>query len=151
MVSLNSSIHLEMLGHSRLARTLPAQIFKAIRNEFRAGGIYGLEWGDPDLWDPLKFVRDRYVLPSVKSDQIAVEIGPGGGRWTRYILGFKKLYVVDYHAELLRELRKNFSRYPQIAFIKNHGADFPSIDPGSIDFVFSFGAFVHLDLDIIEA
>lgn len=151
MVSLNSPIHLQMLRDSWLAKTLPARIFKAIRNELRAGGVYGLEWGDPDVWHPLKFVRDRYVLPYVKSDQLAVEIGPGGGRWTRYLLGFKKLYVVDYHAELLRELRKNFSRYPQIAFIQNHGTDFPGIEPGSIDFVFSFGTFVHLDLDIIEA
>lgn len=112
--------------------------------------IYGLQWGDPEIVDPLKFVRDRYVLPYVNSGQHAVEIGPGGGRWTRYLLGFGKLYVVDYHTELLDELKKNFNE-SKMTFIKNNGTDFPNIGEKSIDYLFSFGTFVHLDTDLIDA
>jgi ubiquinone/menaquinone biosynthesis C-methylase UbiE len=75
--------------------------------------------------------------------------GRGGGRWTRYLLDFKKLYVVDYHAELLAELKKNFCK-PGMEFIKNNGTDFPEIAEHSIDCLFSFGVFVHLDAPIIE-
>ncbi len=35
-------------------------------------------------------------------------------------------------------------------FIKNNGADFPGIAERSIDYLFSFGTFVHLDAPIIE-
>jgi len=64
--------------------------------------------GRPGRLAPLKFVRDTYVLPYVKPDHTAVEIGPGGGRWTRYLLGFKSIYAVDYHDEVLREFAKTF-------------------------------------------
>jgi cyclopropane fatty-acyl-phospholipid synthase-like methyltransferase len=112
---------------------------------------YGIDdWGDPDRAEPLVFIRDRYLLPFVKPDQTGLEIGPGGGRWTRYLLPFRKLYVVEYHGELLKQLRKNF-KAPNIAFIQNNGSDFPGVPEQSIDFLFSFGVFVHLDLSIIKA
>ncbi|MGB1249841.1 MAG: class I SAM-dependent methyltransferase [Candidatus Promineifilaceae bacterium] len=102
------------------------------------------------MFEPLVFVRDRYIVPYVKPDQTALEIGPGGGRWTRYLLNFKQLYAVDYHEELLTQLKKVFDR-PNIAFVKNDGTDFPGIPEQSIDYLFSFGVFVHLDLALIEA
>jgi SAM-dependent methyltransferase len=105
-------------------------------------GLYGLQWGDPDHYPPLVPIRDHWVLPHVRPDRTALEIGPGGGRWTRYLLPFKQLYVVDYHAELLAELRKNFV-HPNIIEILNNGTDFPGVPPRSVDFVFSFGCFVH--------
>jgi cyclopropane fatty-acyl-phospholipid synthase-like methyltransferase len=51
---------------------------------------------------------------------------------------------------LLKELRKNFKK-PNMEFIKNNGTDFPGIKEHSIDYLFSFGAFVHLDAPLIEA
>jgi cyclopropane fatty-acyl-phospholipid synthase-like methyltransferase len=79
----------------------------------------------------------------------AVEIGTGGGRWTRYLLGFGKLFAVDYHQELLDELLRNF-RAPHLYPVKNNGTDFPGVPDQAADFVFSFGVFVHLDVDIIK-
>jgi hypothetical protein len=122
----------------------------AIRRELRSRDLYGLHWGDPDTLEPLKFIRDRYVLPYVKPGQCALEIGPGGGRWTRYLLGFEKLYVVDYHAQLLDELRRNFDA-EHIVFVENGGTDFPGVAEDAIDYLFSFGTFVHLDVDLIQA
>jgi len=43
----------------------------------------------------------------------AVEIGPGGGRWTRYLLGFKSIYA----DEVLREFAKTFG-FIQLASIR---------------------------------
>lgn len=56
---------------------------------------------------------------------------------------------MDYLTELLDELTRNY-RAPHLHLIKNNGTDFPGIPDRSIDFVFSFGVFVHLDLDLIE-
>ena len=96
----------------------------------------------------MQTIRDHWILPYVRADQAALEIGPGGGRWTRYLLPFRRIYAVDYHAELLAELRKNFP-HSHIIEILNNGTDFPGVPPASVDFVFSFGTFVHLDPDII--
>jgi Methyltransferase domain len=137
MPSLADPIHLEMLSAS----------YK--RGEPHRLGFYGLQWGDPNTASHLKFIRDRYILPYVNFDHVAMEIGPGGGRWTRYLLGFRTLYVVDYHQEMLDELVKTF-RVPNLTLIKNSGSDLPGIPPDTVDFVFSFGAFVHLEQDVIR-
>jgi SAM-dependent methyltransferase len=137
-----------MLNRFKRERFL-SRVLPSFRRSPATKGVYGLEWGDPDYVEPLKFIRDRYVLPYVDPAQTAVEIGPGGGRWTRYLLGFRKLYVVDFHAEMLAELKSNYHE-PNMTFVKNNGSDFPGIDKHSIDFVFSFDAFVHFDLPLIE-
>jgi cyclopropane fatty-acyl-phospholipid synthase-like methyltransferase len=90
-------------------------------------------------------------MPYVNPAHTAVEIGPGGGRWTRYLLGFGRLYLVDFHAEILAEAKRTFRRYSHVYYIVNHGHDFPGIPPSSVDFLFSFGTFVHLELPIIAA
>lgn len=135
MPELNSPIHLDWLRKFRA------------RNE---KALYGLEWGDPEEMWSLKLVRDQFIAPYVNSAHRALEIGPGGGRWTRYLLNFGRLFVVDMHQEILDELAKHFSA-PNIVPVRNSGTDFPGIGPASIDFAFSFGVFVHLDAWIIKA
>jgi hypothetical protein len=137
MPSLTDPIHLNMLQNS----------YKS--GEPQRLGFYGLQWGDPNSAPSLKFIRDRYILPYINFDHTAIEIGPGGGRWTRYLFCFRSLYVVDHHQELLDELTKTF-KAPNLSLIKNSGTDFPGIPENSIDFAFSFGVFVHLDQDIIR-
>jgi hypothetical protein len=175
MPELDTKLHLSMLRDYELRRRVlragaafwrtlkrtgthgtrrPWQTVAAAVREARAAAsaprIYGLQWGDPDQSESLRTIKDHFVLPYCDPTQTALEIGPGGGRWTRYLLGFSRLYVVDYHEELLRELRKNFSP-PNMVFVKNNGTDFPGIPHSSVDFVFTFGTFVHLDRDLIAA
>jgi Methyltransferase domain len=149
MPDLNAPLHLYMLSRSRRGDSFSKRISRALHELSRP--LYGLEWGDPEVVSPLNFIKERYVLPYVNGQHKAVEIGPGGGRWTRYLLGFETLYAVDYHQELLDELKRNFGRRRNIRFIKNNGTDFPGIDKNSIDYLFSFGTFVHLDFHLIEA
>jgi cyclopropane fatty-acyl-phospholipid synthase-like methyltransferase len=144
MPDLNTAFHVDMLRRSKATNSLVARLIRAFRRE-----LYGIEWGDPDVVEPLRYVRDRYLKPYVKPQHTALEIGPGGGRWTRYMLGFGQIYVVDYYSQLLEELRKNFKQKHIIA-VKNNGTDFPGIPDQSVDFVFSFGTFVHLEPPIIE-
>ncbi|HXW30545.1 MAG TPA: class I SAM-dependent methyltransferase [Xanthobacteraceae bacterium] len=139
-----------MLAHSKRDNSLTKRLLRAFRRGL-SRPTYGLEWGDPDTVEPLKFIRDRYVLPYVDARHNAVEIGPGGGRWTRYLVGFRTLYAVDYHQELLDELGRNFRCRSNIRFVRNNGADFPGIAASSIDYLFSFGTFVHLEFHLIES
>ncbi len=111
--------------------------------------LYGLEWGDPEIAPPLKYVRDHFLKPYLSPLATVVEVGPGGGRWTRYMQNVKKIYAVDYYTELLNELESNLG-FNNIVYIKNNGDDFPNIQNSSIDYLFSFGTFVHLDIEIID-
>lgn len=133
MPSLDTDLHLRMLARNREADTR----------------LYGLHWGDPDKDPSLRTIRERYIEPYVDPQKVCVEIGVGGGRWTRYLTGFKTVYAVDFHKEMFVELAKNVDA-PNVVYVNNNGTDFPGIAPGSVDFLFTFGTFVHLDLDIIE-
>lgn len=148
MPDLDSRIHLDMLRRFKRQNSLLFRLKTTVKESSSFRRLYGLEWGDPESVPPLKFVRDRYVLPYVNPEHVALEIGPGGGRWTRYLLGFRTLYVLDYYVELLAELRKNF-RQSNMIFIRNNGTDFPGVAEQSVNFVFSFGCFVHLDRHLI--
>jgi len=148
MPDLDTTLHLDMLKSGDGRRTLRHRLWSAYRH-FRYEGLYGTEWGDPDIVDPLKFVRDRYLLPYVNPEHTALEIGPGGGRWTRYMVPFKRLYVVDYYPELLAQLSRNLKQ-PNIVSIRNKGTDLDGVPDRSIDYAFSFGTFVHLDIPLIE-
>lgn len=149
MPPLSTNLHLRMHEKGGETRELVIRLKAACKMIFSSGNIYGLEWGDPEIVPPLGYVRDHFLKPYLSPDATVLEIGPGGGRWTRYMLGVKKIYAVDYHAELLNKLKRNMGNR-NIEFVKNNGDDFPGIPDESIDFLFSFGTFVHLDVDIIE-
>jgi len=148
MPDLDTQLHLEMLRSYKEQNSFVRRVRRAVREVVSPQKMYGLQWGDPEISGPQGFMRNRYVLPYVKADHVALEIGPGGGRWTRYLLGFGRLYVIDYHAELLRELRERFNK-PNMHFIVNNGADFPGVPEGSVDYVISVACFVHLEPNII--
>ena len=118
-------------------------------NEKYKDSIYGLHWGDPDKNPVHIYVRKRFITPYINSNSVALEIGPGGGRWTKYLLEFKKLYVIDPYQEILDELKKNYNK-KNMVFIKNNGTDFPRIPKKSIDFLFTYACFVHLEVKTID-
>ena len=149
MRKLDTKLHVEMYRRGKLRRSLPIRIMKAVRVLLAKDENYGLEWGDPEVSPPLRYVRDHFLRPYVSPETTVVEIGPGGGRWTRYMLDAKQIYAVDYHQELLDELKSNIDSV-RIVFLKNDGDNFPNVPNESVDFVFSFGTFVHLDIDIID-
>jgi SAM-dependent methyltransferase len=150
MPDLKTTLHLDMLKEHRRANPFLLRLKRAVKILLAYRDFYGLEWGDPEVDWSLRFLRDRYARAYVNPSHTALEIGPGGGRWTRYLLGFGKLYVVDYYPAMFKELKKNFSK-PNMVFVLNHGTDFPGVPEGSIDFLFSFDCFVHLEADIIDA
>lgn len=136
MPELSTPLHLDKLRKARE------------RGLIDRHGLYGLQWGDPDERPDLRAVRDRFVWPHIHPDRVAAEIGPGGGRWTRYLLACRTVYVVDFHQELLDELAQTF-RAPNLVLVRNTGTDFPGVAPAGVDFVFSYGTFVHFELDLI--
>ena len=150
MPELNTPLHVDMLKEYKQQNTFAHRVRRAVKEVVFPQKFYGLQWGDPELSGPQVFMRNKYVLPYVKPDHVALEIGPGGGRWTRYLLGFKKLYVVDHYPELLQELKKIFDK-PNMTFIVNGGTDFPGVPDNSIDYLVSIACFVHLEAHLIDS
>lgn len=149
MPKLDTTLHLEMYKAGKKRRSLRTRAKHALEVLLGREDVYGLEWGNPDTCPPLTYVRDQFLLPYLTPDATVVEIGPGGGRWSRYMLGVKQVYAVDFHQELLNELQSNI-RSRNLTVVKNNGSDFPGVPNESVDFLFSFGAFVHLDVEIID-
>jgi len=150
MPELDTPLHVDMLKEYHDQNTFVHRVRRAVREVVFPNRFYGLQWGDPELSGPQVFMRNKYVLPYINPKHIALEIGPGGGRWTRYLLGFKKLYVVDHYPQLLNELKKRFNK-PTMQFITNNGTDFPGVPDKSIDYIVSVACFVHLEPHLIES
>jgi ubiquinone/menaquinone biosynthesis C-methylase UbiE len=150
MPDLDTSLHLDMLHDYERQNGLLSRFHRAVRELVSPRRFYGIQWGDPETSGPQVYMRDKYVLPYVKPDRVGLEIGPGGGRWTRYLLGFKHLYVIDYHAELLNELRRQCNQ-ANMQFVVNHGTDFPGVPANSVDYIVSIACFVHLESHLIES
>ena len=99
----------------------------------------------------LSKVVKRYLRPHVTPDSVVMEIGPGGGRWTQFLIGAREVVLVELNTQFFRYLRKRFRRYRRkLRFYQTSGYELNGIDDGSIDFVFSFGTFVHIDPDGID-
>jgi ubiquinone/menaquinone biosynthesis C-methylase UbiE len=137
---------------------------------FRRGdedGHYGDHWGDPTLsglryrWHRLRYGRTQpgdlskvvkhYLRPYVTPDSVVLEIGPGGGRWTQFLVGAREVVLVELNTQFFRYLRKRFRKHKRkLTFYETSGFELEGIDDGSIDFVFSFGTFVHIDPEGID-
>jgi len=127
--------------------------------------LYGTHWGDPDarglpyflqrvrhpfqIPGPLYKVVEQYVKPHVKPDRVVLEIGCGGGRWTQYLFGAKKVIAVDINGEFFEALR-NRHRKENLEFYQPTACELNGVGDSSVDFVFSFGTFVHIDPDGIQ-
>lgn len=96
----------------------------------------------PDLY---AFIQ-RYIKPYVTPDTVALEIGPGGGRWTRYLLGAKQITLVDIVPQFFDYLRQRFPEHvDKLRFYESQGSELNGIETASVDYLLTFDAFVHVE------
>jgi ubiquinone/menaquinone biosynthesis C-methylase UbiE len=122
------------------------------RGEPQKGSHWGDEWGEP-MSNICKPLLERMVLSQIKKGDVAVEIGPGGGRLTRHIRhGLKRLYLVEYNPEFFSVIRQRFNDPENFVYVHSKdGKTMREIKNREVDFVFSWGTFVHFELDHIGA
>jgi SAM-dependent methyltransferase len=127
-----------------------------------SGLSYGTQWGDPTasaltLWinrvqgrspGDLRKVAARYVSPYVTEKSTVLEIGPGGGRWTQFLLKADKLILVELNPEFFELLRETLpEEASKFVFYQTSGYELDGVESETVDFVFSFGTFVHIDAE----
>ncbi len=92
-------------------------------------------------------VVDTFLTPYLRPAVDMIEIACGHGRWTEYMVGrVRSLTLVDVNASCLDVCRERFGccRDSDIRFVCNDGRSLPG-DEASVDLIWSFGSFVHID------
>lgn len=130
-------------------------------------GYFGDQWGDPDVtglrrllhWirlivlhragpANLSDVVKYYIEPYVTPQSVVLEIGPGGGRWTKYLLAAKEIIVVELNPEFFPYLQERFKDHlSKFRFYHTSGYELDGVEADSVDFIFTFVTFVHIEPD----
>jgi ubiquinone/menaquinone biosynthesis C-methylase UbiE len=116
--------------------------------EWQDGGDeWSHQWGSPKTqWFYALYPRLEPFLPSAT----ILEIAPGFGRWTEFLLDHcDRLVGVDLNANCVEECRRRFSGHPSVSFHVNDGRSLPMVADKSIDLAFSFDSLVHVEADVI--
>jgi hypothetical protein len=113
----------------------------------------GEEWSGPwggseAQWFGAIYPRIHRFLPA----QSILEIAPGFGRWSRFLLPSCEQYTgVDLSAECVAACRETFSPASHATFFENDGTDLSMVPDASVDFAFSFDSLVHVEMNVIDA
>ena len=104
-------------------------------------------WGDAAAqWYGTIYPRIRYFLPTSS----VLEIAPGFGRWTEFLLeNCETLVGVDVSPVCVEACRERFSGVEGATFEVNDGRSLPMVADASVDFAFSFDSLVHVELDTL--
>ena len=91
-------------------------------------------------------VVHTFVDPFVGPDVDMLELGPGHGRWTEFMLGrVRSLALVDLNATCIDACRQRFGvDDPAVRYEVNDGRTLPVPDH-SVDVIWSFAVLVHVD------
>jgi ubiquinone/menaquinone biosynthesis C-methylase UbiE len=104
----------------------------------------GEEWTVSAEWK--KSLIGEVLLNYIKSGTAILEIGPGAGRWTEILQPLaRELFAVDVSARALDLCKKRFSSASNISFFLARNAGLEFIPDKSIDAIWSFDVFVHIN------
>jgi SAM-dependent methyltransferase len=117
----------------------------------------GDEWTDQaafcgvtySLWK--QDIVDTFIVPSVAKNSTVLEVAMGHGRWTPFLAQLAQRYVgIDLSPSCVTFCRKRFAHLKNADFHLTDGRKLPPIASGSIQFVWSFDSFVHIEPDVLE-
>jgi len=112
------------------------------------GECWSAPWHSSESqWFGSLFPRLHRVLPARR----VLEIAPGYGRWTKYLLNYCESYIgVDFNESCVDFCQKEFREAKNTQFIVNDGVSLEAAPNGAIDFVFSFDSLVHVEIDVLQ-
>ena len=135
------------LDRMRRARRLPglnsATLNKAIWEAWDWSAS-GEEWTTSPEWK-LSLIRG-VLQQEIPAEQDILEIGPGAGRWTGHLLERARRYIgVDISTTCVDHCRKLFGENNRAKFVVGSGRDLAGVEDSSIDAIWSYDAFVHIN------
>jgi len=114
-----------------------------------AGEQWSVPWGSSEAqWFGSIYPRLHRLLPARR----ILEIAPGFGRWTRFLLSACENYFgADLSPVCIAACRNTFSDAGHAKFVQNDGMSLAEIPDSSVDLVFSFDSLVHAELDVFKS
>jgi len=104
-------------------------------------------------WYPAQPLLEATTFRHLRPDSVVCEIGPGTGRFSRYIvprIPEGQLHLVDHSAWMVRFLEAYFRDQPQVRVHLGDGHSVPFPQSGWMDVVFVAGTLVALKLGTIH-
>ena len=110
----------------------------------------GEEWTQSEEWKAS--LIQNVLNANVPEGGNILEIGPGAGRWTEHLLKrAKRLTGIDISKECVVVCRRKFADFDNVAFHTNDGSSLTLIEDSSVDTIWSFDVFVHInESDVAE-
>lgn len=107
--------------------------------------VYG---GSEAQWFGSLFPRLHHLFPAKN----ILEIAPGFGRWTRFLLPLCERYTgIDLSPVCVEHCRTAFANAQHARFLRNDGVSLGEVPDGTIDFVFSFDSLVHVGPGVFQS
>jgi ubiquinone/menaquinone biosynthesis C-methylase UbiE len=95
---------------------------------------------------------DTFMLPNIGPETDVLEIAPGHGRWTQTLIpNARSVTLVDLSASCIEVCQERFADATNVTYHVNDGRSLAMVPDRSIDFVWSFDSFVHIEIDVIDA
>lgn len=112
------------------------------------GEEWSNSWGGSEAqWFGSIYPRIHRFLPAER----ILEIAPGFGRWTNFLLPICKSYLgIDLSSQAIAACKENFGHIGHAEFVLNDGLSLDAAEDDQFDFVFSFDSLVHAELDVLE-
>jgi ubiquinone/menaquinone biosynthesis C-methylase UbiE len=110
----------------------------------------GEEWTESAEWKQslISNVLQKHML---KGGNL-LEVGPGAGRWTETLQQTAgNLIAVDISDQCIDICKRKFADCNNVEFFVNNGTDLSFVQSDSIDSIWSFDVFVHINADQIES
>lgn len=117
--------------------------------------LAGHEWSPGGTLAGTQLLWSRSIRSRIASHLPAatlLEIAPGFGRWTAYLIDeCERLIGVDVTDRCVETCRERFAESPHAEFWVNDGESLPMVGSASIDFAFSFDSLVHVEASQVHA
>ncbi len=117
---------------------------------WQAGGEpWSTPWGGSSAqWYGCVYPRIHQFLPA----PTILEIAPGFGRWTEFLLSHcAALIGVDVAPKCIEACTQRFADHPEASFFTNDGNYLPMVEDSSVDFAFSFDSLVHVEIETLAS
>jgi ubiquinone/menaquinone biosynthesis C-methylase UbiE len=117
----------------------------------------GDEWTDQAEFCQMNYVVwkqdivQAFITPSISRNSTVLELAVGHGRWTPFLARRARRYIgVDFSPSCIAFCRRHFANLTNVDFSNTDGRTLSLIPDASVQFIWSYDSFVHIEADITE-
>jgi SAM-dependent methyltransferase len=97
-------------------------------------------------------VFETFIKENINPSTIALEVAAGHGRWSPYLIRHaSRVYLADMNPDCIAFCKEKFKTHDHVSCHVNDGTTLPFLEPTSVDFIWSYDSFVHMEKDTIQS